>query len=64
MDAEDLVVDDGRQGEVVEDIGAVFPDVEAPVLPETFIVKTVDLRYLPRLVVAPQKSHPSLVPHL
>lgn len=54
MNAKYLVVHDGGEREVVEDISAVFPHVETPVLPEAFIVKTVDLRYLPRLVVSPE----------
>ena len=63
MDAKYLVVYDGGEGEVVEDIGAVFPHVEAPVLPEAFIVEPVDLRYLPRFVVSPEERHPPLVSH-
>jgi hypothetical protein len=32
VDAEDLAVDDGAEGEVVKDVAAVAPDVCAPVL--------------------------------
>lgn len=32
MHAEDLVVDDGRQAKIVEDVGAIPPHVHRPVL--------------------------------
>ncbi len=64
MHAEDAIVDDGGQGEVVEDISAVTPDVEGAVLPEALVVEAVDLRDLPALVVAPDESHQIGIPHL
>ena len=52
MDAEDLAVDDGAEGEVVKDVAAVAPDVCAPVLALALVVEAVDLGDLPRLMVA------------
>ena len=52
MDAEDAIVDDGGQREVIEDVSAVSPNIERAVLPQTFIVKSVDLGDLPALVVS------------
>ena len=52
MDAEDAIVDDGSQREVIEDVSAVSPNIERAVLPQTFIVKSVDLGDLPALVVS------------
>ena len=52
MHAEDLVVDDRRQRQKVKHFCTIFPDVDAPVLPLALVVEAVDLRDLPRLVVA------------
>lgn len=55
MDAEDAIVDDGGEREVIEDVSAVSPNIERAVLPQTFIVKSVDLGDLPALVVSPDQ---------
>ena len=52
MKAEDLVVNERGEGEVVEEVGEVFPDVCVSVLPKALIVETVDLGDLARFVVA------------
>lgn len=52
VEAEDLVVDEGGKGEVVEQVGEVLPDVGISVLAETLVVEAVDLSDLTRLVVA------------
>ena len=54
VQAEDLVVDEGGEREVVEEVGEVFPDVGVAVLAEALVVEAVDLRDLARLVVASQ----------
>lgn len=43
MDTEDLAVDDGGEGEVVEDLGAVPPHRDAPILPQALVIEAVDL---------------------
>ena len=45
MDTEDLAVDDGGEGEVVEDLGAVPPHRDAPVLPQALVIEAVNLGY-------------------
>ena len=62
--AEDLVVDHRRQTEVVEDLGAVAPHVHRAVLPQTLVVEAVDLRDLPRLVVAADEGNAVGITHL
>lgn len=47
MDAEDLAVDDCADGEVVEDLSAVFPGIGVSVLPVDLIVESVDSGDLP-----------------
>mmetsp|Transcript_3210 Transcript_3210/g.13928 ORF Transcript_3210/g.13928 Transcript_3210/m.13928 type:complete len:312 (+) Transcript_3210:1674-2609(+) len=50
--AEDAVVDDRRERQVIEDVRAVAPHVDAAVLAKALVVEAVHLRDLPRLVVA------------
>mmetsp|Transcript_2475 Transcript_2475/g.5709 ORF Transcript_2475/g.5709 Transcript_2475/m.5709 type:complete len:382 (+) Transcript_2475:167-1312(+) len=52
VDGKYLVLDDGREGKVVEDFGAVPPDVDAAKLAEALVVEAVDLGDLSALVVA------------
>ena len=54
VQAEDLSVHQGREGQVVEQVCEVLPNVGVPVLPETLVVEAVDLRDLAGLVVAAQ----------
>ena len=46
VDAESLSVDDGSEGKVVEDFGAVFPGIGVAVLPIDLIIKAIDGCYL------------------
>lgn len=52
METEDLVLDEGSEGEVVEEVGKVFPHIGIAVFPQTFIVETVHLCDLAGLVVS------------
>ena len=54
VQAEDLVVDEGRQGQVVEEVGEEFPDVGVAVFAQALVVEAVDLRDLAGFVVAAQ----------
>ena len=53
METEDLIIDQGGERQVVEQICEVFPDVGVAVFSETFVVEAVDLSDLARFVVAP-----------
>ena len=64
VNTEDLAVNDGREGEIVEYLGAVSPDCDAAVLPQTLVIEPVHLGDLPALVVAPDEVDPVRVPHL
>lgn len=59
-----LVVNEGSQWKVVKQVGKVLPDVGISVLPQALVVETVDLRNLPRLVVAAEDSDPVAIAHL
>lgn len=52
MHAEHLAVDDGGQGEEVEDLATGLPYGRIAVLLLAFFVETIDLCDLPRLMVA------------
>jgi hypothetical protein len=52
VQAEDLVVDEGGEGQVVEEVGEVLPDVGVAVLAQALVVEAVDLSDLAGLVVA------------
>lgn len=49
---EDLVVDQGSEGEVVEEVGKVLPHVGVAVFSEALVVEAVDLGDLTGLVVS------------
>mmetsp|Transcript_31083 Transcript_31083/g.91139 ORF Transcript_31083/g.91139 Transcript_31083/m.91139 type:complete len:336 (-) Transcript_31083:76-1083(-) len=62
--AEDLVLDQRRERQVVEDLCAVPPDVDRAVLAQALVIKAVHLRDLPRLVVASDQGDAVRIPHL
>ena len=64
MDAENFVVDDGGEGQVVEDFGAVAPDVDRAVFAEALVVESVDLRDLAGLVVPSKNGYALAVSNL
>lgn len=59
-----LVVNEGSQGKVVEQVGKVFPDVCIAVLAQAFIVESVHLGNLARLVVATKDGDSIAKAHL
>lgn len=58
VEAKDLVVDEGREGEVVEKVGEVLPDVGVAIFAKALVVEAVDLGDLARLVVAAKDGDP------
>lgn len=64
MEAEDLVLNDSCKWKHVEEIGEVLPDIGVSVLPQAFVVKTIDLGDLPTLVVSSQNSDSVLEAYL
>jgi hypothetical protein len=56
VETENLVVDEGGEGKVVEEVGEVLPDVGVAVLAETLVVKAIYLRNLTRFVVTTEDS--------
>lgn len=52
VEAEDLVVDKGGEGEVIEEVGEVFPNVGVTIFAQALVVEAINLSNLPGLVVA------------
>ena len=50
--AENLIIDEGGEGEVVEEVSEVFPDIRIAILSKAFVVEPVHLGDLTRLVVS------------
>jgi hypothetical protein len=63
MDAKDAAVNNGAQREVVKDLATPAPHVAAAVLALTFVVKSIHLGYLPRLVVPADERDAIWVSH-
>ena len=57
MRSTDLVLNECREGEIIEEIGEVPPDVGVSVLPQALVVEAVDLSDLARLVVASEDGY-------
>lgn len=64
VQTEDAVLDHGGERQEVEEVGEALPDRAGAVLAQTLVVEAVDLRDLPRLVVAAQDHDTPRVAHL
>lgn len=64
MHAEHLVINDGRQTEVVEDFRAVSPNVDGAILLEALIIETVHLSDLAGFVVSADQGNSVRISHL
>jgi len=51
VEAEDLVINQGCEGKVVEEVGEVFPDIRVAVLSEALVVEAIDLGNLAGFVI-------------
>lgn len=56
-----LIIDQSSQGQVIEYLSTVFPDIQRAVLPETLVVEAVDLGDLSAFVVASQEGDSRLI---
>ena len=56
MDTENFVVNNGCEGEIIEDLSAVAPDIDTSILAEAFVVETINLRDLTRFMVSTDQS--------
>lgn len=63
VDTEDLIVDDGRQTQIVEDLSAVSPHVYRAILLQALIVESIHLSNLSRLMVSTNQGNAIGVSH-
>lgn len=56
MHTKDAVINDGRKTQVIKNLAAISPHIGGAELLETFVVETIDLGDLSRLMVASDKS--------
>ena len=52
METKYLVFNEGREGEVVEKIGEIFPNIGIAIFTQTLVIKPIYLRDLPGLVIS------------
>ena len=63
MNAEYPSVDYSSQAQIIEDVAAISPDVDTAIFSLTFIIESVDLGDLTRLVVSPDECDPVRIPN-
>ena len=64
MEAEDSVVYNSSQGEVVEQLSEVNPDIRVTILPQALVVESVHLSDLTDFMVTSENSESVLEAHL
>ena len=64
MKAEELILDNSREWQVIEELVEVFPNIWASIFAATFIIKTIILTDFSALMVPPQDGDPVLVANL
>ena len=57
VQTEDLIIDQGSERQVVEEVCKVLPNIGVAVLAETFVVETVHLGNLSRLMVSTEDGN-------
>jgi hypothetical protein len=63
MEAEDGVINDSGQGEIIEQLGEEHPDVRVTIFPQALVIEAIDLGDLSHFVVTSENSNSVLVPH-
>ena len=63
VQAENLILHDSRQRQVVKEISQVFPHISVAVLAEALVIEAVDLSDLSTLVIASQDRDSFLKAH-
>lgn len=64
MNTENLVINESRETEVVEDLSAVSPNIDGAILSKALVIKAIDLCDLTTLVVTTDQSDAVWVSHL
>lgn len=64
MEAENLILDDSSERQVIEELGELLPNVCVAILSQTFIIETIHLCDLSALVIASEDGDSILITHL
>ena len=64
MDAENFVVDDRSECQIVKNLRAVAPHVHRPIFSEALIIKAIDAADLSGFMVAPEQGNVAWIPNL
>jgi len=64
METEDLTVHQGSQRKIVKQIGEIFPNIGIAILPQTLVIKSIDLGDLSALMITTEDGDAAAKPHL
>jgi hypothetical protein len=64
MHAENLIVNERRKTEVIKDLGTVSPHINRTIFPQTFIIKSIDLRDLSAFMISTNQCDAVRISHL
>lgn len=53
MYAKDFIIYDGSKCQHIKYVRAVFPNITGTIFPQTLVIKSIDLSYLPGFMVPP-----------
>jgi len=54
--AEDLVINEGSEGKVIEEVGEVLPDVGISIFSEALVIKAIDLSDLTGFMISTENG--------
>jgi hypothetical protein len=57
VEAENLILDEGCEREVIEEVRKILPDVGVAVFPQTLIIEAIDLCNLARFVISAKNGN-------
>ena len=64
MHTQYFIINKRNKRQIIKNIGKILPDIQGPILPQTLIIEPINLRNLPRLMIAPQQYNPILIAYL
>ena len=63
MDAENFIINNCSKCKIIKYVSTVSPYIYASILPQAFIIKSINLRYLSTFVIAPDQCNSFGVSH-
>ena len=56
MNTQNPILNNGRKRQQIKNFRAILPNIKTAILPQALIIKAINLRNLPRLMIAPQQK--------